>query len=256
MDWWRKSLWLAGSLAVHTTVLAFMDPSDRTPQKVSLEKGKTSFEAAFVRLEKPAAAIPEPIEQEKISPPETIAHHNPLRNTAEEVAPAEETPPTPAEKPVPQTPPVEKFPPPEETPELPEIKSPTEPTPEASTKAEPQPDPLVETPEPSTETHEALAQSLPAKEQQGSENETPPHALQQPTPPYPAIARRRNLEGEVELAVHICCQGHPRKVEVAKSSGYPFFDRAALTTVRDQWRFNRGTCPYKPLKVTVRFSLQ
>ena len=60
--------------------------------------------------------------------------------------------------------------------------------------------------------------------------------LNNPAPPYPAMARRKGEEGKVLLSVMVKTDGSPARIEVRKSSGSPSLDRSALDTVR-HWRF-------------------
>ena len=59
-----------------------------------------------------------------------------------------------------------------------------------------------------------------------------------PPPPYPSIAIRRGLEGEVLLLVEVDAAGIPRSVEIARSSGHSVLDRAARDQVLARWRFH------------------
>jgi protein TonB len=55
------------------------------------------------------------------------------------------------------------------------------------------------------------------------------------TPPvlhYPPAARRAGEEGRVHIRVLVDATGHPRDIEVVRSSGHPRLDEAALATVR------------------------
>lgn len=60
--------------------------------------------------------------------------------------------------------------------------------------------------------------------------------LDNPKPPYPALSRRLNEEGEVRLRVWVEIDGNATQVELARSSGFERLDRIALQTVR-RWRF-------------------
>lgn len=64
-----------------------------------------------------------------------------------------------------------------------------------------------------------------------------------PLPRYPAVARRRGIEGTVTLDVLVSAEGLPERVAIARSSGSGLLDEAALEAVR-RWRFRparRGT---------------
>ena len=59
---------------------------------------------------------------------------------------------------------------------------------------------------------------------------------QNPTPRYPSAAKRRGMEGLVELRVTVNSHGQPVSVEVKQSSGFQLLDREAIKAIR-QWRF-------------------
>lgn len=60
--------------------------------------------------------------------------------------------------------------------------------------------------------------------------------LENPAPRYPAAALRLRESGRVLLSVMVSANGQPERVELARSSGSPRLDQAALETVR-RWRF-------------------
>lgn len=60
--------------------------------------------------------------------------------------------------------------------------------------------------------------------------------LHNPTPVYPAAARRAGYEGTVVIRARIQVDGNADRVEIRKSSGYGVLDQAALEAVR-KWRF-------------------
>lgn len=60
--------------------------------------------------------------------------------------------------------------------------------------------------------------------------------LDNPPPPYPAIARRTGEQGRVLLRVLVTASGLAESVDVRTSSGSPRLDTAAQETVR-RWRF-------------------
>lgn len=82
--------------------------------------------------------------------------------------------------------------------------------------------------------------------------------LNNPVPGYPPVARRRGIEGTVQLEVLVGTQGQPRDVRVAHSSGSALLDDSALATVRG-WRFlpaRHGADAIEArVVVPVRFSL-
>ncbi len=71
------------------------------------------------------------------------------------------------------------------------------------------------------------------------------HYLENPKPPYPAVARQRGWEGDVKLRVHVLENGFCDQVLIDESSGHDSLDEAALETVK-KWRFvpaKRGDTP-------------
>lgn len=61
-------------------------------------------------------------------------------------------------------------------------------------------------------------------------------AASSPPPAYPLLARRRGYEGTAIVRVTVAGDGYPAAISLARSTGYPILDEAALTAVR-QWRF-------------------
>jgi len=57
-----------------------------------------------------------------------------------------------------------------------------------------------------------------------------------PKPNYPPAARRRGMEGLVELIVQVDSSGRPIKIDIKHSSGFDVLDREALKSVW-RWRF-------------------
>ncbi|HET7843883.1 MAG TPA: energy transducer TonB [Xanthomonadales bacterium] len=78
------------------------------------------------------------------------------------------------------------------------------------------------------------------------------------SPKYPASAIRRKHAGEVLVGARIGADGALLAVRVAKSSGYPELDEAALETVRG-WTFHhaleRGKPVEREIEVPVKFTL-
>lgn len=64
----------------------------------------------------------------------------------------------------------------------------------------------------------------------------PPMIIYAPAPEYPPEARKQKLEGKVKLKITISDEGEVSKAEVSESSGYDFFDNAALDAIKN-WRF-------------------
>jgi periplasmic protein TonB len=80
-----------------------------------------------------------------------------------------------------------------------------------------------------------------------------------PPPKYPAVARRRGLQGNVVLEVLVGSAGNVIELHVLSSSGYPILDRAAKSSVKN-WTFEPGMRgPEKVemwVRVPIRFELK
>jgi periplasmic protein TonB len=80
-----------------------------------------------------------------------------------------------------------------------------------------------------------------------------------PSPEYPAIARRRGYEGTVLVEVLVNREGRVEDLRLSQSSGYPVLDQAAMTSMRG-WLFEPATINEKKVemwvKVPVRFHLK
>jgi len=79
--------------------------------------------------------------------------------------------------------------------------------------------------------------------------DAPPKFSYQPSPVYPRSARTRGIEGTVMLRLEIEASGTVASVEVARSSGHPALDAAAVTTVRT-WRCRARTRGGEPVAST------
>ncbi len=88
---------------------------------------------------------------------------------------------------------------------------------------------------------------------------TPPSYAQNPIPPYPPQARRRQQEGLVVLRVLVNDSGRAVSVEIQASSGHRLLDRVARRAVMN-WIFRpatqAGTAVQAFVEVPVRFSLK
>jgi len=77
-------------------------------------------------------------------------------------------------------------------------------------------------------------------------------------PPYPRAARRRGIEGLVEINVLVDIQGKAKKLHIHVSSGHRILDKAAIKAIR-KWHFTPGRQNGKIMemwvKVPVRFQL-
>jgi len=61
-----------------------------------------------------------------------------------------------------------------------------------------------------------------------------------PDPPYPGIAVRNNYQGSVTVELAVDASGAVVSAKVAKSSGFPVLDEAAVKTVKERWHFPPG----------------
>ncbi|MBU0481567.1 MAG: energy transducer TonB [Proteobacteria bacterium] len=123
-------------------------------------------------------------------------------------------------------------------------------------------------PEQVVENAESAPEVRQTPEVQGAENNREmasavvlarPLYKENPPPEYPAMARRRQLQGTVLLEVAVSREGKVEGLEIAESSGHKVLDRAAVEAVR-YWLFEPGReggrqVPMKVL-VPVRFSLK
>ncbi|NWF48839.1 energy transducer TonB [Hydrogenophaga sp. D2P1] len=71
--------------------------------------------------------------------------------------------------------------------------------------------------------------------------------LNNPQPPYPKLSSRLGETGVVVLRVRVEIDGTPSQVQILESSGYDRLDQAALTTVKNLWRFVPGTKDGTPI---------
>lgn len=117
------------------------------------------------------------------------------------------------------------------------------PTPVAEAAAPAPSAPAVPTPAPSPAPSVAAAAPAAPAESRVAPPPVPIEAprydadyLHNPAPDYPSLSRRFGEEGKVVLRVEVSADGLARQVEVARSSGSPRLDAAALDAVR-RWRF-------------------
>jgi TonB family protein len=88
---------------------------------------------------------------------------------------------------------------------------------------------------------------------------TPPCLLSNPTPIYPEICRKLEVEGVVKVLIDIGSDGVVYDAAVDRTSGNPHLDRSALETVR-RWKFKPAKKSKQAveasIKVIVHFELQ
>jgi protein TonB len=79
-------------------------------------------------------------------------------------------------------------------------------------------------------------------------------------PPYPMLARRTGKEGSVFLSITVGADGSVQNVSVAKTSGDNELDEAAVTWVREHWKYRPATKDGQPVvaqaEAQVTFSLK
>ncbi|MEA1970677.1 MAG: energy transducer TonB, partial [Thermodesulfobacteriota bacterium] len=80
-----------------------------------------------------------------------------------------------------------------------------------------------------------------------------PRYLENSSPVYPSIAKRKGYEGTVLLSVKILANGTVAELRVKQSSGYSVLDRAALKAV-EKWKFEIPFAMW--VDVPVRFVLE
>ncbi len=80
-----------------------------------------------------------------------------------------------------------------------------------------------------------------------------------PAPRYPALARKRGIEGTVLLNVLVDRHGKVADLQIAETSGHKILDKAAIRAV-ERWIFSPGTTNNENtdmwVHVPVRFALQ
>lgn len=79
--------------------------------------------------------------------------------------------------------------------------------------------------------------------------------LNNPRPPYPPLSIELGEAGVVMLQVSVSVDGRASDVQLARSSGFPRLDRAALQAVRN-WRFRPAMRGNEPVAHTYDFSLK
>jgi protein TonB len=74
-------------------------------------------------------------------------------------------------------------------------------------------------------------------------------------PEYPPASRRAGEEGTVQLQVLVLENGRAGEVKVARSSGFPKLDEAAINEVKRNWRFVPGKEDGKPVSMWHTFAV-
>jgi protein TonB len=74
-------------------------------------------------------------------------------------------------------------------------------------------------------------------------------------PEYPPASRRAGEEGTVNLQVYVLETGRAGEIKIAKSSGFPKLDEAAVKEVQRNWRFVPGKEDGKPVAMWHIFAV-
>ena len=74
--------------------------------------------------------------------------------------------------------------------------------------------------------------------------------LNNPSPPYPLLAKRMGEQGRVMLRVHVSADGAAETVELRSSSGSARLDQSAIDTVK-RWRFVPAKLGTQPIAAWV-----
>lgn len=258
VDSGRKAGTFALTVLVHVALVLALAATEAPPRL--LDVSLASFEVVDLSPNEtePVEAPPPTPDPAPAPKRETVPEPPPL--PPEEEAVSEPVPePVPASEPEPEPEPLAKAPP-EPAPVVPRIAPPPrKPTPprDRAVKPEPKAEPVRQMTE-RTATSATEKPSAPAEPAY-----TPPSAtaayLSNPKPPYPALARRRGMQGRVVLRVLVGPGGRAREVMVRRGSGHTLLDRAALKAVRN-WVFvpaqRGGRAVQAELDVPIRFSLK
>lgn len=84
---------------------------------------------------------------------------------------------------------------------------------------------------------------------------TPPAYLQNPRPPYPALLRRRRIQGEVGVLIEVDTAGRPAEVSISRSSGSAALDRHTRSWILRNWRFSPARKQGKTVTANVSSTL-
>jgi protein TonB len=125
---------------------------------------------------------------------------------------------------------------------------------------EPSQQKIMEEPQPGANSLTALPAAGPQSES-GTEQraiDATPLYRRNPPPDYPPLARRRGLEGTVQLDVLVNHRGGVNQVRLAETSGHDLLDRAAIAAV-ENWLFEPGKRGDETIdmwvRVPIRFAL-
>lgn len=98
-----------------------------------------------------------------------------------------------------------------------------------------------------------VAATTPLPQTRNSLVPTPPHgiAATHTQPPYPMLARRIGKEGTVLLSITVGADGNVQNALIAKSSGDNDLDEAAVSWVKDHWKYRPASQSGQPVAAQV-----
>jgi len=217
------------ALGLHACTLCLWRSAPATPALIEIEGG--SLEVALVEsAPEPEETAPEPLHPE----------------------PPEPEPPHP--EPPPEPPPIPPPKPPEIT-----VPEPVKPAPAAKPSSPPKPAPKPARPaphsRPNTAPNTTSKASAPGSGGTGAGKPAgKPAFLVRPSAAYPAESRAAGEQGVVLVRITVNAQGRPTAVSVARGSGFPRLDRAA---VEGAWRCRVSHAgPGAQFDAPVRFYLK
>ena len=110
-----------------------------------------------------------------------------------------------------------------------------------------------------TTTTERPTAAAPPKPAPSASVKTPPSTQGKGAritqPEYPPASRRAGEEGTVNLQVYVLETGRAGEIKIAKSSGFPKLDEAAVKEVQRNWRFVPGKEDGKPVPMWHIFAV-
>ena len=121
------------------------------------------------------------------------------------------------------------------------------------TAAEPKTGPITSAPPSAAPSAPASTEPNDRTQEDGSPGlsvASRPDYLDNPTPDYPMLARRRGQEGTVIVRVDVDEKGKPTQVTLQKSSGFPLLDNAAVQAVK-RWKFKPAKAAFFAVAATV-----
>ena len=217
------------------------------PPQIQQFEPSASSSAPEPPQEKPPEPPPKPVQLPPPTPPPPVTPQQIVVATRDEATPpqGDEKPNAAPEKPEPQQKPQPMPPPP---------------------KPQARPEPPKPAPPPEPEVTGAIALTKPPvkpRDQITDADHKMPPVVVRPLPPgrrgnslmpsYPSAARANGLQGRVVLLVTLSLEGRPRRIDIARSSGFDQLDESAVRAVW-QWRFYR-TDSGPPVEATIEIPL-